>query len=96
MARLQSATPQEMQQALQNGVRNGAGGEPPGFVIGGNGARADGGGAVAGTIIGAGQSSASRSRRENGSTKIVLVSGSTTIAKTQTGNDGRPHKRSGP
>jgi hypothetical protein len=80
-ARLQSATPQEMQQALQNGRGSGSNGAP-GF-FGGNGARA-GGGAVAGTIVSA-DSSSITVKSENGSTKIVLVSGSTTVAKTQPG-----------
>jgi hypothetical protein len=83
-ARLANATPQERQQMFQNAGRNGTGG--PGF-FGGNGARGNGGGAVTGTIVSADNSSITV-KSQDGSTKIVLVPGSTTIAKNQPGTMG--------
>ena len=80
MARLQSATAAEQQQAFRGGNGN-----APGFVGGGGaGARGNGGGAVAGSIVSADASSITV-KTSDGSTKIVLVPGSTTIAKTQPG-----------
>ena len=83
---LSNLTPQEQQQLFQNGgglggLFGGARGGPGGTgVTGGNG----GGGFVSGSII-AEDSNSITVKLADGSTKIVLYSGSTTINVSQTG-----------
>jgi hypothetical protein len=76
---LQSASPQQLQQVLRNG--GGFQGAPNGSGTG----RFAGGNAVTGTILSADASSITV-KTADGSTKIVLVSSSTTVSKTQEGS----------
>jgi hypothetical protein len=79
---LQNATPEQMQQVFANG--NGVRGAFPG-ATGANGTnRFQGGNAVAGQIVSA-DSSSITVKTSDGSTRIVFVSGSTTVSKTQDG-----------
>jgi hypothetical protein len=80
MAVLRNLTPEQTQQAFQG--NNGSGnGVPNGGFPGGN--RVQGGGnAVSGSIIASDESSITVETTD-GSSKIVLISGSTTISKTE-------------
>jgi hypothetical protein len=87
MKALQNATPQQLQQAAANGnglpgAFQGTGGAGPNGT--GTG-RFTGGNAVAGQIIAADDSSITV-KTSDGSTKIVLLSSSTSITKTQQGS----------
>jgi hypothetical protein len=79
MKALQNATPEQRQQAFRNG--GGFQGAPNGDGTG----RLAGGNAVAGTILSADASSITV-KTADGSTKIVLVSSSTTVSKTEQGS----------
>jgi hypothetical protein len=80
LQRIQNATPAERQQLLQTG--GGTGGAGNGAFFGGNGRTGAGGGAVTGSIISSDANSITV-KSADGSTKIVLVSPSTTISKFQ-------------
>jgi hypothetical protein len=84
LTRLQNATPAERQQAFSSGGGLGGIFGRGGAAGGTGGTGRTGGGAVAGSIISA-DSTSITVKSADGSTKIVLVSGSTTIARTQPG-----------
>jgi len=83
MAVLRNLTPEQTQQAFQGDNSSGSIGTPNGGFPGSDGNRIQGGGnAVSGSIIASDESSITVETTD-GSTKIVLISGSTTISKTE-------------
>jgi hypothetical protein len=89
MVRLQNATAEERQQLFQNSGGLGSAAGAPGFLgqgatDGTGGGRFQGRGVLTGSILSADASSITV-KTEDGGSKIVLLSGSTTISKTEQG-----------